>query len=776
MSDSNQRILEAGIRSYIDHLHTIEAAFNEAASAGDLPVRMSVERAVNAVNSGMGLGRVAPFWSREDDSGVMHIAQLKTAVDCLAMMLNDQRRCGHVVGAMQSGKTTTSLALQFAGPAIYQVTGAKFQPFYLIGNQVNHEDQTRTELASFLAFYGDVEIRRADDGAARDWELDCLFEMAPSLDNYRQHVLRGALEDVFTVPGVEDLVHRKVGGQRCLTRIAELTGRAVDAGFRTLMIIDEPQFGAGDTLVNTPEGVQRRRCVLAQIFDKIEDRLGLAATDHHIVGLSATPFELNDLENVWEVRQYLTETYSGFNYFNGQPITPGMRIAAPETLGLTECSEEMDIPFLAVISPTAYSGTDRQFRAHAEKIGYDGDQDEYRVDVQGALRALVMHVITESDGLGGPVGLCIRAFNDNGLTEGLIRDLDLDSDVVEVIPYFGQASSGMSVKRMIARRGRPDLPYVVFVTNRARMADAFPVQVRFFLDLAKKAGDLNALLQGLLGRACGYGKASTVVLSDANARIVDAYAATSGGYVYKPSRHAVPVGGFRRGVPTSMLKFRTDMNDPVVRAFFAEVDRRVVTEFIPPGSGKIPRAQGTHAGYRTAPLLSIAEETGVFEHVEREEVRDVLFPSIRVPFRVARAGDPIRPVSRPDARLRYAFDDRGWCRFTFRWGNSLDERARGGAQGRAVGERDSDTEHMEPTIYVEKYDPATGEVIDDRRPALDEALCPGSWRAFMVTFPAVTPFREIIAATVAYPTPVSVFDPWMTEDERTRRGGDAVNL
>ena len=93
--------------------------------------------------------------------------------------------------------------------------------------------------------------------------------------------------------------------------------------------------------------------------------------------------------------------------------------------------------------------------------------------------------------------------------------------------------------------------------------------------------------------------------------------------------------------------------------------------------------------------------------------------------------------------------------------------ARGGAAGRAKGARDAG-QHIEPTVYVEKYHPVTGKVIAKGGKGDDKA---GSWRAAMVTFPLREPVREVRWSTVSYPTPLSPYDDLMTEDEHEHRGG-----
>lgn len=769
----NGDALNLGLTSYIAHLNQTVATFNEWAAHRNLPIRMDATSAIVAVQSGVGLARVAPFWSRVDDSGIVHESQLRTAVDCLVKLAEDSQRCGHVVGAMQSGKTTTSLALQWAGPALYLVTGKRACPFYVLGNQTSHEDQTKTELERFLAYYGNIELRlvQDEDGEAPRHALDAVFARSPSLATYREHVLRDTLEDVYSVPQLGDLVHRRVGGDQGIRKIVDLCQRATEQGYRPLMMIDEPQFGASDRLIAGEEGTVRRPCVLIQIFDRIEQAIGSTRNDHWFVGLSATPFELNDLQRVWEVRQALTSAYSGFNFFNGAPISPGVEVIQPTTMGLSAFADVVNVPFLADLSMSAYDKPGTTFARHARKIGFEGDQAEYQADAEKALRETIGQLLERyTDDEEWPVGLCIRAFNDNARTEALIGRLALDPGRIEVLPYFGPQAGGASVKRTISRRAHPELPFVIFVTNRARMADAFPTRVRFFMDLAQKASDLNALLQGLLGRACGYGKKSTVVLSDQNAGIVEAYVATNGGYVHKTSRHSIAVGGFRRGAPTGMIKLRSDMADPIVQRFFAEINRQVVEPNVTPGSTTIrgvKRASGGRNGngaFRTGPVLRIAEQVGLFDHIEQPTVRITLFPQIPGGFRVARTNDVVRHTKQAGVELRYSLDDKGDCRYTFRWSNREDA-AKGGGQGRAKGQKDVG-QHMEPTIYVEKIDPSTGEIIDDR---MKDVQRPGNWRVFMVTFPLREPVREIEAASVAYPTQLCAYNDWLTQPEADLR-------
>jgi hypothetical protein len=264
----------------------------------------------------------------------------------------------------------------------------------------------------------------------------------------------------------------------------------------------------------------------------------------------------------------------------------------------------------------------------------------------------------------------------------------------------------------------------------------------------------------LLGRACGYSKSSTVVLSEANARIVESYVATNGGYVHKTSRHTITVGGYRRGAPTMMLRLREEMEDPVVRGFFERINREVVVPTIPAGAKmRVPRAK--EGKVRRGPILRIAQEVQLFDHIEQPAVRTTLFPTMPSGFGVVRPGEVIRDARNGES-IEYSLDSDGNCRYTFR---RLDRTsaAKGGGAGRAKGRKDV-AQHIEPTIYVEKYDTRTGTIMND-----DDVTTPGAWRAFMVTFPLREPVREVRAAEVAYPVAHSPYDYYMDDEERAAR-------
>jgi hypothetical protein len=585
--------------------------------------------------------------------------------------------------------------------------------------------------------------------------------------------LKNAIPDTMMGPRLDDFIQRRAPGEG-IKKIANLCRGANKMGFSPLLIIDEPQFGASDRVVKVEDRLEWRACIMAQIFERIDEALGDDAGDRVFIGLSATPYELHDINSVWKVNQFLTSNYSGFNYFGGKVIDADVEVTPPRTITFGNFGKEIDVPFLNNVSLAAYDAETHVFDRYAQKIGYKKSQHEYRREVEKALRAAVLWM--SRNGSTPTSGICIRLFNNNIRSHRLIENLHLPRTEIEVLEYFGSDYKGKSVKRAIRAREHKELPFLVAVTNRARMGDAFPRDVEWFLEFSKKSADLNALLQGLLGRACGYGKHSTVVMSDENAAIVEDYKQEDGGYIYKTSRHSKIAGPYRRGAPTNLIRIRRDMNDPLIARYFARLDEEVVKPHVKQASPALRPKQRATRGFRTGPVLRIAEEVGLFSHLEKKEIRERLFPTYPN-FRIARANDEVKARS-SERKLKYTVAQNGDNRFTFReW--SEGNANHGGVRSRGYGgndarDRDEAGDTLEPQVNMRKFDPATGDVIDDKR--INGHLMPwkdrkaGDWRAEMVTLPLVVSVRELQAGEATYPVPHSPFATLMDSDERKRAG------
>jgi hypothetical protein len=762
--------IEAAIQEYIVHLKSLETEFNDYQRSRDLGVRMNVDAATKAVTEvRTSIPQIAPFLGRVDDTGVLHAEQLWTAIGAMERVLAEPDKPVLILGAMQSGKTTTALALQFLGPIYYLLTGRKLHPFYLLTSHTSHHAQTTNELARFLQYYSnimfEVDAGNPDAQAAPPREpIDPLFLYSPTLSNYRETVLRLEEDrDCFRLQGVDDFVWRRAWGEN-VERIAKKVESMERSGFVPLMIIDEPQFGASDRIELEASGeAHLRPCVFTRIFEEIGKRLNIARDKHVFIALSATPYELHDLQAISPVRQRLGERYTGFNLFAGAPIDGAVVNRQPVIRSLQEFASEIGEPFLEKVHWGAFDSY-AKFESAKKRLNYDETWERYREDVAGAVRETLLALASRHP--GEPIGVCMRILNNNTKTEEIQRLLRLD-DRFDVVSYYGPAVDRRSVKQMLSERpgAGDDRPFLFLVTNRARMGDAFPSSVRYFFDFAERFADLNSMMQGLIGRACGYYKETTVILSMKNALLLRGVIRTVGGYVAQPSRHTVLVGARRRsGRPTVILLVRRNVADAELERFFEELDRGVVSPLLPPGSKRVGTKKGGER--RTGPILRIAEETGLFDAVESAAAHSRYFPNYPG-YKIARRGDRVPNPAKLGRYLEYRMDAAGDCRFAFReWRGAAHGglRARGRSGGDTDEVRDKEHDNLEPQILVEKFDPVTGETIADYRLKGADRR-PGAWRAFAIVLPLVHPVQEFVAGDAAYPTPNCTWAPYMDATE-----------
>jgi hypothetical protein len=198
------------------------------------------------------------------------------------------------------------------------------------------------------------------------------------------------------------------------------------------------------------------------------------------------------------------------------------------------------------------------------------------------------------------------------------------------------------------------------------------------------------------------------------------------------------------------------MGDDIVDRYFERLNRELVASIPASAKLKVERAKGGKP--RRGPVLRIADELKLFDHIEAPAVRVQLYPTLPGGFQVMRPTDMRRERGEV---LGYSLEPQGNCRFTYRHTNR-DASAKGGGAGRAKGKKDLEP-HLEPTIYVEKVD-ALGNAIPDSD---DKTV--GSWRAFMVTFPLKEGVREVKAAEIALPVQHSVYDHYLNDEERGLR-------
>lgn len=763
-------------KEFLSHVEALATAFNTASKLLGLGVRLSTRRLKMEVEVNPAI--ITTYFDGSDRGGRIYENQIRTAVDAIKFLIENPEMSLLILGALQSGKTGTSNALHFFGPINYLITGRKVFPIYLVTSLTSHEEQTKDELTRFLLFYGSLEFKfekktctLAAFLAPSVAEDDFLFANQPSLKTYRDHVLQNANEDEYQAIKVDDMVKRRVHGKG-LRELAETAARLKARGYDPLYVLDEVQHGASDrTVLNLTTGkTETRPCVLKQLLTNIHEALDEKA---RFICLSATPFDTSDMSQLGKIFQYLPSNYVGFNMFKGMKIDHTVTITPPKVLNYAEMGKQIGVPELKWVNMAFYniividrcdprddrvttrSFKPRSFEKWAREVGYNigggtwfDKMDRYMAFVEKTLRKTLDVLVRTNGGKakdGRPLGVVVRAVNDNSITRHLIRKIGFNRDVAQPLA-FDNNSEG-SVKQFIQRTHDGQKPVVMFVTSKARMGDAFPVNFEVFLDFAQKAGDLNALLQGLLGRACGVGKNSTVVLSEQNTDTVRLYIKEDGLVRGKGSRHAINIGTkATKARKMSAWKVFHDPNDPVIDGFFDYVNRELVDKYVMPstGSGKVVTKR-SRGGPRFTPFFGAANP--VFDHIEATQ--GAKYRNLLGKIEIARNGDIVGGKG-----FHLSDADPLACEVIFRRGDKI-----GGNAGRGKGQRDGSAQSER------------GQTRKHLMPQINLKLVNGKWRAFMVVMALKSPVTDVgPAASRALPAdgnPMrdSIIGPGLTDAE-----------
>ena len=263
--------------------------------------------------------------------------------------------------------------------------------------------------------------------------------------------------------------------------------------------------------------------------------------------------------------------------------------------------------------------------------------------------------------------------------------------------------------------------------------------------------------------------ASLVILSDRNHQVLDDYVATHGDYVMTPSRHAVVSGGLHGLAQRRQITVDRDPADPILEAFFQDLDQQVVLPTVPVGPDMKPHR--APKGGRRGPVLTLAERHQVFDHIETPGFRQSNLRHVFGAPEIVRRGEtiPLQGANGSTFQGTYLTDGAGGCRYNFRKDGYA---GRAGIKGRGRGQRDARDPSLnqgilEPSIGLRKRDPATGDWIDN--PAI-----PGEWVAVSITLPLRKPClvsQNALMGRISLPGRLCVYSKHMTKRERAQRDG-----
>lgn len=736
------------LKPYAKHLIELLTSANAAFAEKNIPIKFDLESALLGLSMGYMVNAALSFEKSSTSEGQLYFNQISALVDTVDELLQNSNRHGLILGPMQIGKTTLSFALQFLGPIMLLLKKQPLYTFHLLTSQISHKDQTLHELKRFLELYGDLKIICLKEKEfsqltvfLNNFTRGNRFLLNPTLSTYRELFFNpNELKDSL----ITELVHSRVRGES-IKKIAQNCRIAVESGLKPVILLDEPQWGARNTI--------NSQCVLLQIFNAIKEEIH-KKIDFIFIGISATPFELTGLSELWKVKMKLSPSYSGFNFFNGEPIDSSIKTKPPHIFDLTSFGRQFNIKHLETIDIKAWS---------------KGEHDNRCIP---ALRKLIYKIAALPLKNGADRrGICIRAMTNNSETEKLLQELALDRDRIHVISYFGNKNKGMSVKRAIAEYELTNKPYALFVTNKARLGDAFPSEVDYFLDFSKETSTLNALLQGLLGRACGHNKESSVLMSDKNVCTLRRYVDSHGLPIRRPSAGSVAVlkneGVIRPETQLLLIDF-TDSRirnvaglkklGEIINEYFTTNLLRVKATKNLNGAMKKSRIE------RKLPLIRWLNEFGIYETL-KSNLSDLQRGYTGVI-------DPILPGERIECDRKkwpagygiFEVIDGENCAVSMR---RSDDMQRSGIFGRGKGAREGeatrnrDYARIEPVIGLTKID-KNGLPSGNH----DE---PGYWRVDKLGLPLRQKVRQKptgLEGALTLPSEDCVYDLFMTAEER----------
>lgn len=566
----------------ISHLEKVEAWWNAAFKEFGLPFHFSAQNYIGLCKMFPEMVRgeqgIRDFLVYQDKDGIAWANQIRTSVSILKKILENPGKSGICTGPTQSGKTGISHNCQWLAPAVYMATGTRLQILSLLPNKKGIEEQSQDESRKYNALYRKCSISYKDES----W----------TLETYWHDVLGVHDPDLGYDPVNATHIRRRCKGS-VLSQIKETCAKARDAGHTIMFHMDEIQWGA------ETGGLQ------SQIMD-ISSELAQLGGGDFLVGFSATPWQVIQLENFWKVGSKLTSEYVGFNFLNGEPIDPDVECKQPNYMSVRDFAQRIDWPEFRNIHRSAYNKKSafEKLRKKQEQGRLKDDRrfpathGVYRRKVEQAIAVALNCCLVDQNlcqGKGAVVRLPIQNRDVETFKEGLIR-AGLNSSI-EVIIYTGEAV-GQKIRRIIQRRAgaHENRPYLIIPTGAARMADNLPAEVKYFFDFSEES-TLIALFQGLLGRACGFGKGHPVpwvILAAKPKKTVDRFVRTKGMPVSSPTNQVSLIGNGGFGTTRSLTLRRARMaQDPDLAELWREMQAIVDTI---PFDSKRPRPRALKKG------------------------------------------------------------------------------------------------------------------------------------------------------------------------------------
>lgn len=327
----------------------------------------------------------------------------------------------------------------------------------------------------------------------------------------------------------------------------------------------------------------------------IYDSINKANGDCQFIATSATNF--GTLHFTEKVPLLVNSNYCGidFGYQQGNNFYQvashlKVKIKHPDVVGQTKMGKILGDPIFQWIHPSWYA-RESTFLKNMEKYNlqkYFSGWTDYKQKVTRSLAKGINYTLSSKIKNGNK--MLLRFYNSNALMDNLLADLKpyLDKDIRIVKEYNGNHKS---IKQLMSLNNVLPTDKALLVPSAGcRMSDTLTKDFCYGWDFTYRTNTLTALLQGVLGRVCGYFKDPHIMLSDDNEISLNDY--VQNGFYPKPgqkSSDSVSTVTNRSYEGFRSVDYSDPIIDSIVKRIQNEVDKCPITQIKNANGQLIPR-------------------------------------------------------------------------------------------------------------------------------------------------------------------------------------------
>lgn len=224
------------------------------------------------------------------------------------------------------------------------------------------------------------------------------------------------------------------------------------------------------------------------------------------------------------VRLKHAPTYVGYNFLHGEVIDPEVPVVTPKHWSFEMLQDKLMLDKIP-ISPGILAGNDKH-QDYLSSFGIYSPED-YKTCFCSQLlefyKFLAEDYKSRYYNKSVAVGALARIMCDNAVCELVCKEIESQDMSISVLRYFDDAKY-LEIIRQVNECHANNMPFIIVVSQRARMSNRFPCSVGVFLDCTKKYSTATSGGQGCAARAANNeGKIRHVVVSQDNFEWLEDY-------------------------------------------------------------------------------------------------------------------------------------------------------------------------------------------------------------------------------------------------------------